>query len=176
MEILIIGGVLVIIMVIVSTKIKKSAAAAFEPETIEMEDFSIEKPAGFLHPLRDEPDFPFEAYSKLYGDKFTRNIWRARARLRIFENENLKDFVSRIKSSNESVESTKQLNDLPENQKGVILRSAKTEDEVDYKILRKIISIDSDRKIYELKTTILEPFGEEYTDTACEMMRGFVVK
>ena len=176
MEILILGGILVVIMVIVSTKIKKNAAAAFEQEFIEKEDFSIEKPAGFLYPLRDEPDFPFEAYSKLYGDKYTRNIWRARSRLRIFENTNIKDFVSKIKTGSESVESTKEFDDLPEGQKGVIVRSSKTEDEIDYKILRKIVATNSNQKIYELKTTILEPYGEEFTDKTCEMMRSFVVK
>ncbi len=164
------------IMVIVSTKIKKSAATAFEPELIEREEFRIRKPAGFLHPLRDPPDFPFEAYSKDYGEKETRNIWRARTRLRIFENVELKDFVKKIKRSDESVESTKELTDLPGAQKGVILRSKKTEDETDYKILRKIIATNPNKKIYELKTTILEPYGDEYTDLACEMMREFVVK
>ncbi len=164
------------IMIIVSTKIKKSAASAFEPETIEKEDFSMDKPAGFLYPMRDKPDFPFEAYSKLYGEKLTRNIWRARTRLRIFENTDLKDFVSKIRSGKESVISTKQLDDLPENQKGVIMRAAKTEDEIDYKTFRKIIETSSNNRVYELKTTILEPYGDEYTETACEMMRGFVVK
>ena len=43
MEILIIGGILVIIMAAVSTAIKKNAATAYEAETIEKEEFSIEK-------------------------------------------------------------------------------------------------------------------------------------
>ena len=176
MEILIIGGILVLIMVIVSTKIKKSAAAAYQPEFVEKEDFSIEKPEGFLYPLHDPPDYHFEAYSKVYGERSTRNIWRARTRLRIHRDTDLKKFVDEIKKGIESIDSRKQFDDLPEGQKGLILRSSKTEDEVDYKVLRKIVEVVEERKIYDLKTTLLEPYSEEYTDRVCEMMRSFVVK
>lgn len=175
MEIFIIGGILVIIMVIVSTTIKKSAAAAFKPETIETEKFSIEKPDGFLYPLRDVPDFAFEAYSKKYGERGTRNIWQARVRLRIFEDSNLKKFVAEIKEGIETIDSEKILDDLPEGQKGVIIRSSKTGDEVDYKVIRKVIEA-KDQKIYELKTTLIEAYSEEYTHSICEMMRSFLVK
>ena len=177
MGFIVIGGILLVIaMVIVSTKIKKSAAEAFLLESIEKDDFKVEKPEGFLHPLRDVPEFPFEAYSKTYGDKGTRNIWRARVRLRIFEKTNLRNFVNEIKRGNENIDSEKQCKDLPANQSGLILRSHKTEDDIDYKILRKIIGLKSQSKIYELKTTILVPYEDEYTDKSCEMMQSFVVK
>ena len=52
MEILIIGGVLVVIMVIISTQIKKAAASAFEREVIETDDFRIVKPSGLMNPIR----------------------------------------------------------------------------------------------------------------------------
>ena len=41
MEIFIVGVAVVALMVYVSTKIKRSAAAAFEREEIEEEDFSL---------------------------------------------------------------------------------------------------------------------------------------
>ena len=176
MEILIIGGLFVALMVYVSTKIKRSAAQAFEAEKIETDDFVIEKPDGFLHPLRDPPDYPFEAYSKTYGERSTRNIWRARTRLRISDGSNLKAHVQEIKKGEEKIESKKKLDDLPEGQVGVIVRSTKTDDEVDYKVLRKVIQNKPKNKIYELKTTIMEPYGEEFTEKACDFMRGFVVK
>lgn len=47
-----------------STRIKKMAAQAYEPETIETDEFSIEKPSGFLHNLNGDPTFIFESYSK----------------------------------------------------------------------------------------------------------------
>ncbi len=176
MEILIIGGVLVLIMIVVSTKIKKSAATAFEPEIVEEEDFIIEKASGFLYPLRDEPDFPFEAYSKFYGERSTRNIWRARIRLRISDGLNFQKLVKEIKSSGEKFISQKNFDDIPEDQRGTIIRTEKTENEIDYKILRKIVQSKKQSKTYELKTTILEPYGDEYTEKACEMMESFEVK
>ena len=176
MEIIIIGVLLVALMVYVSTKIKKNAAKEFEPEAVEKEDFSLEKPAGFLYPLHDEPEFAFEAYSKDYGERGTRNIWRAKVRLRIFDDTTLKKHVDRIKSGAESIDSRKQFDDLPEGQKGMILRTNRTEDEIDYKVLRKLVEVVPENKIYELKTTMLAPFAEVYTDRICEMMRSFVVK
>jgi hypothetical protein len=177
MEILIIGGIVVVIMVIVSTTIKKHAAAAYQAETVEKETFRIEKPDGFLYPMRDEPDFPFEAYSKLYGERSTRNIWQARARLRIMEGLDLAKIVAEIKTGEgENFVSEKNCADLPAGQKGVIVRSEKTVDEIDYKVLRKIIESADRNQTYELRTTIMEPYGADYTDRACGMMKSFVVK
>ncbi len=177
MEILIIGGIFVLIMVIVSTTIKKHAAAAYQPEVVEKEDFRIEKSEGFLYPMRDKPDFPFEAYSKLYGERSTRNIWRARVRLRISDGLNFAKLVKEIKNGNdEKFVSQKNFDDLPADQRGTIIRTEKTVDEVDYKVLRKIVQSKKHGKTYELRTTILEPFGDEYTEKACEMMESFVVK
>lgn len=176
MEILIIGGIVVITMIFVSTKIKKSAAEAFEPEVVEKNDFRIEKAEGFLHPLRDEPDFPFEAYSKLYGERSTRNIWRARIRLRISDTLNFQKLIKEVKSSDEKFISQKNFQNLPEDQKGTIVITKRFDDEIEYKILRKIIQSKKQKKTYELKTTILEPYGDEYTDKVCEMMESFVVK
>ena len=176
MEIIILGVLLVALMVFVSTKIKKSAAEAFEAESIEKEDFSIEKPEGFLYPLRDKPEFPFEAYSKLYGERSTRNIWRARTRLRVSEGLNLTKLIKETKGNSEKITSEKNLKDLPNDQKGKIIRSEKNEDDVKYKILRKFIQSKGQNKTYELRTTILHPYSEEYTEKACEMMKSFVVK
>ncbi|MGI8669436.1 MAG: hypothetical protein ACR2J3_06235 [Aridibacter sp.] len=174
--IVIIGIIIVIIMVITSTKIKKSAAAAFESEIVEKDDFRIEKAEGFLYPIREKPDFPFEAYSKLYGERSTRNIWQARIRLRISDGLNLQKLIKEIKKSDEKFISQKNFDDVPEGQKGTIIRTEKTENEVDYKVLRKIVQSKKQGKTYELKTTILEPFGGEYTNKACEMMESFEVK
>ena len=73
MELLIPGLLLVGFMVWASTRIKKNAAAAFDPETIETDEFIIQKPEGFLHNLNGDPKYIFEAYSKelsKVNDKF----------------------------------------------------------------------------------------------------------
>lgn len=174
--IVIIGLIIVALMVITSTKIKRAAAAAYEAETVDNEEFRIEKANGFLYPLRDKPDFPFEAYSKVYGERRTRNIWRARIRLRISDGLNFRKLVKEIKNGDEIFISQKNFDDVPEGQKGTIIRTEKTESEVNYKILRKIVQSNHNGNTYELRTTILEPFGDEYNEKACEMMASFEVK
>jgi len=81
--ILISGLILVALMVYASTRIKKTAAAAFEPETIETDDYVIQKPSGFLHNLNGDPQYEFETYSReLGGDAESIRQGRVRLRLR----------------------------------------------------------------------------------------------
>lgn len=68
MELLIPGLILVALMVYASTRIKKTAAAAFEPETVETGNFTFEKPEGLLLILNGDPSFDAEGYSKEYGE------------------------------------------------------------------------------------------------------------
>jgi len=67
MELLIPGLILVALMVYASTRIKKSAARAFESTTFETDDFSILKPDGFLIPIEDETAGHFNALSREFG-------------------------------------------------------------------------------------------------------------
>lgn len=67
MELLIPGLILVALMIYASTRIKRSAAQAFEAETIETEEFVIQKPEGFLNVIGGEERYAFEAYSKEFG-------------------------------------------------------------------------------------------------------------
>lgn len=66
MELLIPGLILVALMVWASTKIKKSAAAAYEQETVATAEFTILKPDGFIIPVNDESPYLFEARTKEY--------------------------------------------------------------------------------------------------------------
>lgn len=67
MEILIPGLLLVALMVYASTKIKANAAAAYEQETVENDQFSIIKPEGMIIPIESKDDLLFEAFSKDFG-------------------------------------------------------------------------------------------------------------
>jgi hypothetical protein len=83
MELLIPGLILVALMVYASTRIKKTAARAFEPETIETDEYVIEKPDGFLHVINGDPQFAFEAYSKEYGGAGAEEIRQGTAKLHV---------------------------------------------------------------------------------------------
>ncbi len=74
MELLIPGLILVALMVYASTRIKRSAARAFEAETVETDDFVIQKPDGFLNVINGDSKFAFESYSKDFGGGGSGNI------------------------------------------------------------------------------------------------------
>lgn len=83
MEILIPGLILVALMVWASTRIKKTAAAAWEEETIAGDGFVIQKPEGFLNVIGGDAQYAFEAYSKDFGGPGAEDIRAAYATVKI---------------------------------------------------------------------------------------------
>ena len=175
MEILIVGVVIVALMAYASTKIKKSAAQAFEREEIETEKFSITKPAGFIHPLNDESAFAFEAYSKDLGTNAARNIRRARATLRVVSNVEFQTVCRDSKKSAGVITSKKFVEDAPDG-KIFLFESEKTENEVKIFSFWKIVEGNEPRRIYELEVAVLEDYLEEFAGKAGEMIDSFAVK
>ena len=79
MEIFIIGLIIVAVMVWASTKIKRTAAQAFDAENIRGDGFTLEKPEGFLNRVYEKHDMLFDAYSKDFGTDDNVNIRTATA-------------------------------------------------------------------------------------------------
>ena len=88
MEILIPGLILVALMIYASTRIKKSAARAYESETFEADDFVIFKPAGFLTVIGGDARYAFEAYSKEFGSEEASDIRKATAYVTVHDSQN----------------------------------------------------------------------------------------
>lgn len=160
MELLIPGLLLVAFMVWASTRIKKNAAAAFDAESIETDEFSIQKPEGFLHNLNGDPKYIFEAYSKelsKVNDKFrigTATITR-------IENTTLDAVVNELS----------QTDGLTDNGTGMLgetayrmLTSRGDETEISYKLAEK------NGSVYKLEITAMEesknePWVETFFDS-----------
>ena len=176
MEIFIIGGILVALMVYVSTKIKKSAAAAYEPETVDTESFFIKKPEGFLYPLRDESKFAFEAYTNTYGEGAARSIWKAQAQIKILTDKKIKAVVAEVKKNADEILSEKLLKDAPAGQKISLIESARIEEEHKRREFWKIIEDLKSKKVYELRISVLNSYVEEYADKIKTMLESFAVK
>ncbi len=176
MEILIIGVVLVVIMVIVSTKIKNSAARAFEPEIIETDEFSLVKPTGLVNPIRDASEYAFEAYSRDYGEKNERNIWQAQVYLTVSEDLNFKQVCKKVKSESDKVLSEKYGTDTPENQKIQLLETEKSEGDSSFYIFHKIVESFGQKKVYDLQIKILQAFRDDYKKRVDEMLNSFRLK
>lgn len=79
MELLIPGLILVALMIWASTKIKRSAAAAFDAEHVEGDGFALDKPDGFLNRHYDNSEYLFDAYSKDFGSGRAGNVRAATA-------------------------------------------------------------------------------------------------
>jgi len=87
MELLIPGLILVALMAYVSTRIKRSAARAFEAESFTGDGFTLNKPDGFLHLSEENSEHPFEAYSKEFGTGDAGNIRAAHAVVMVGESD-----------------------------------------------------------------------------------------
>jgi hypothetical protein len=147
MEILILGIILVALMAYVSTRIKKSAARAFEREVVEAEDFSIVKPEGFLSPAGENSENAFEAYSKDFGENDAAAEYR-KATVKIYKKSGQSE---RLPSESEKTE------------KGVTIQT-----------FRKMLK--NNEKSYELEISVLKDYREQYFDKINEMLSSFSVK
>ena len=175
MEILIIGGVLVLIMVIVSTQIKKSAAIAFEREVVETDDFRIVKSSGLMNPIRDTSEYAFEAYSKDYGEKKERNIWQAQVYLTVSKDLNFAQVCKNAKSKG-NILSEKFETDAPAGQKIRLLESEESENNVSFYVFRKIVESDKQQKVYDFQIKILKGFRDVYAERVDEILNSFHLK
>ena len=162
MEILIIGGVLVVLMVLISTKIKKSAAQAFESEIIETENFRLVKPAGFVHPLREDSDYAFEAYSKEFGEKNERNIWQAQIYITILENLNFDSVCEDIKKEKGKIVSEKFIKENADGENIFLIEKEISKDDTEFFEFRKIVENRKQQKVYDLKILVLKSFRDKF--------------
>jgi len=172
MEIFIVGVILVALMVFVSTKIKKSAALAFERETVETEDFVIIKPEGFINPIKDDSAFAFEAYTKELGKNDAGEFRQAWANLRIISDSDFQTICEAAKASADRILSENE----SENPKSYRFESERRKKGVSVISFWKIVENIRNRKIYELRISVLEAYREEYKAGTSEMLDSFVVK
>lgn len=175
MEILIIGLAVVALMVYASTKIKKKASLAFEPETIETENFKILKPKGLMTPLRENPPYLFEAYSKEYGAKKERNVWQTHAFLTVETGLKFKAECKKAKENAEKILSERVLNE-PNGEKVFLLESEKSDNRIPVLEFRKIVESRRQKKTYDLKITVLRAFREEHIHQINDLTNSFRLK
>jgi hypothetical protein len=176
MEILIVGVVFVALMVYVSTKIKKSAASAFERETIDKEEFRLVKPEGFISPVDENSKFAFEAYTKEFGKNDAEEFRQAQANLTTISDSSFEAVIEKIKKVEGKVLSEDFSNNAPEAQKICLIENEKVQGDVTLTIFNKIVESKKHDKIYHLRISILDAYRETYAGKIDEMLESFVVK
>jgi hypothetical protein len=171
MELLIPGLILVALMVWTSTRIKRNAAAAFEAETIETDDYILEKPDGFLHVLNDETDRDLLAYSKEYGPGDLKGDRKAVLEIHIFQGESVDSRVRQLQDNGCSLGPVESFLDGGEKASTF---EAETPDDINTKIFYKLVTRGS--RIFELRFIVLKDFVEDFSEPRESVFRGFLAK
>jgi hypothetical protein len=171
MELLIPGLILVALMVWTSTRIKRNAAAAFEAETIETDDYILEKPDGFLHVLNDETDRDLLAYSKDYGPGDLKGDRKAIIEIRILPAATVDSRNEQLKTDNLIVNSIDSF--LDGGERAVTFE---TETPGDPTTVSYYKLVTRGQRVFELRFTVLRDFADEFSEQRESVFRGFMAK
>ncbi len=171
MEFLIPGLLLVAVMVYLSTKIKRTAAAAFEAERVETDEFSIDKPEGFLNVLNLAPGLNLDIYSKDFGTEGAVNYRAARVELRIYANRTIKYATTAIK---DTVTVRSEVAAVFDGRRYVVCEAETFENDHNFRELYKLT--EKEGRVFELKLRLLGSAEDDLADRADQMFTSFRVK
>lgn len=170
MEILIIGGAIVALMVWASTRIKRSAAAAYEAEAIETEEYTLVKPEGFLAPVETEDFLAFYAFSKEFGEEAgAEKLRQSLIKLKILAGRSGAEIFKERKKSFDTI-----LSDEKPDENTFLLCGERSEKDVEKIFYHKIVS--ANEKIYDLEMAVLADYREKYSERAEKLLASFRVK
>jgi len=150
MELLIPGLILVALMIWASTRIKKNAAAAFDAETVDTEQFVIRKPEGFLHVLNDDSGLAFRSYSKEFGKVGNKDVRRATIEIEKHADTKLDTLKTQVETA-EEIESFEAYKDADE--KAAWMYSKNIVDGGEYKVIRKLVTRGN--TVWEVRGAVL---------------------
>jgi hypothetical protein len=172
MEILIVGSIIVALMIVASTKIKKSAARAFEKELIDTKDFRLIKPDGFIHPLDEDSEYAFEAYTNELGKNDAEQFRQAQAILKVHSDADFETVCDQARQSADKILSETS----SDNPKTRLIETEKTEKDVEIISFWKIVEGIQTREIYELQISVIKAYRQQFTERTNEMLESFIVK
>lgn len=171
MELLIPGLILVALMVYASTRIKRTAAEAFEPEIVDTDLFYFEKPEGFLTVLNGNPELEYEGYSREFGGEGAEDTRQGRIEIKKVENASIKDVVARIgKAAKVSTKSTEVISE----RKYLLVEAERVEKGVGMVELYKLSEVGRD--VIEMKITALEETNEDIARKISSIATSYFVK
>ena len=170
MEILIAGLILVAFMAYASTRIKRSAAKAFEAETVETEQFVIQKPDGFLNVINGDPQFAFEAYSKEFGTGDASAIRMGTATIKISDAGS--DPAVSIKESGTDIASD--IKEVIGEKHYRLIEGKRVNKGTEIRVLYKMA--ESNGKFFVLEITTLAEAPDEFLHKIESMLDSFEIK
>jgi hypothetical protein len=158
--ILIPGLILVALMIYASTRIKKTAALAFEAETIETDEFVIKKPEGFLNVIGGDPQYAFEAYSKNFGTAPAEEIRQGTATLKVLSGVAIDDAVADLALAAD--ETISDVSEMVNEQRYRSIEATRSEKGTPQRVFSRLA--EKNGKLYQLEIRAL-------ADTTPEFMR-----
>lgn len=172
MELLIPGLILVAVMVWASTRIKRNAAAAFDAETVETDEFSIRKPEGFLHVLNDDSGLAFRSYSKEFGKIGNKEVRRATIEIERHSGTNLEERKRDIETGAESTGSFETY--LDGGEKAAWMKTTQIVGGGEYDISRKLVTRGLD--VWEARGSVLADHRDELIEALEGALNSVQVK
>lgn len=155
-------------MAYVSTRIKKSAAEAFEAEPVVAGEIALIKPEGMLAPVDIEPPLLFRAYSKEFGEAPNARVRRIAADVSLLPKVNVRKAAAEIRRSADSVVSESGSDGSLE------LRTKETAGKARFDGFYKLIGRGPDT--FQLRIIALDDEGPSGEDKAREMLDSFRLK
>ena len=158
MEILIPGLILVALMVWLSTRIKRNAAAAYEAERVETDELVLDKPAGFLHVLNDDSGLLFRAYSKDFGLVGRRDVRQATIEVERHRGRTIEEVIAAAESDSESF--TAEPPYLEGGERAVNARSTRIREGGEFETVHKFVARGAD--VIEARGAVLAEHKDAY--------------
>jgi len=169
MELLIPGLILVALMVYLSTRIKRNAAAAYAPEIVETDEFRIEKADGFILPAEENERLPFAAYSREFGKDEADRLRVAMVELSQHRQTTIDDVRPRIASEVLNVSDERRLADGT-----VVLEGTASKQGADYETEVRLIERNS--SVFELSAFALPEAADDHRRAVAAMLASFELK
>lgn len=164
------------LLLFVSSKIRKAASAAYEPEQIERENFRIYKPEGYLNPVEWTEKKPFEAYTRELGERSAGRLRKSLAKLTVSDGLVFDNLRKEIKKNAEQFVSVRFDEEAPEGERICLIETKKEADEITTVFLNKIVESRRQKKTYDLEISILEEYRDEYEERIDRMLDSFALK
>jgi hypothetical protein len=172
MELLIPGLILVALMVYASTRIKRSAARAFDAETIDTIEFVIKKPDGFLNVIGGDPQYAFEAYSKDFGSEGAQEFRQGYAKLTIRNGGTMDHLTTSLHVAGDEIVSD--ISEVIGETRYRVIEAKRVEKGVELRVFFKIA--ERETKIYELEIAALAETPPEFMRKTEAMLDSFELK
>ncbi len=172
-------AVFIAVLLLISTRVRKSASAAFEPETINKNDFIIFKPEGYLTPIDEATDYPFEAFTREVGERNAGRMRKSMAKLEIYDGLQFEEIREKTREKFSEVVSEIIYDGVPKGQQICLIESREPEndeDAVGKLYFHKIIESKPKGKTYDLEVMVLEAHAEDFGDRKDRLIESFNLK